>query len=258
MNEDLAQHSSHVERMREYYRRTAAEYSSAHGGGEGDSHNYATHQVLEILKTNGWNSLLDVCCGPGRCIATALSSGHDAHGIDISQDLLDVGVREFGLPRERMHCGDATRLPFPDQFFDVSCVLGALHHSAIPLSIISEMVRVTRHAIVVSDEANHLHGAVRAILKKSGFFDPVYRLIFKREPRTTRRAIETDGDGPTFDFTIEEIVPLLQANYSTLKSTSFVRIGKTQWRLPWWPRFFATQAVVAATGVRRDAAGGGA
>jgi len=248
--EDMSQHASHLDRMRDYYRRTAVEYSSAHGGDAGDSHNFATHQVLEILKTHGWKSLLDVCCGPGRCIAAALTAGHDAHGIDICQDLLDVGVREFGLPAERMHCGDATRLPFPDKSFDVSCVLGALHHSAIPLSIVSEMIRVTRHAIVVSDEANHLHGSVRAILKGLGIFDPVYRLIFRREPRTTRRAIETDGDGPTFDFTIEEIVPLLREHFTELHSTSFVRIGKTQLRPPLWPRFFATQAVVAAVGAK--------
>jgi ubiquinone/menaquinone biosynthesis C-methylase UbiE len=119
-----------------------------------------------------------VGCGTGRCVKRALEAGHEAEGIDICQDLLDVAERDFGIPRDRLHCDDATRLPFPDNSFDVVCILGALHHSAMPHTIISEMIRVSRRAVVVSDGGNRLAGGVRHLLINFGLLSPLYRLLF--------------------------------------------------------------------------------
>jgi len=245
--EEGKQHVVHLESMRDYYRRTAGHYNSAHCQDGESSHNYAVRQVLRTMTEKKLPTLLDVCCGTGRCISAALAAGFDARGLDASPDLLQVGIQQFGLPQDRLHCADATKMPFPDKSFDVACILGALHHSALPLDVVRETIRVTRHAIIISDEANHLHGMVRSVLKRLGIFRPVYRAIFRREPRTERRLIVTEGDGPTFDFTIEEIVPILEQHFRKLRSRSFVRIGHRQFQLAWLPRFFATQAVVIAT-----------
>jgi len=244
--EDPEQHKAHIEQMVAYYRRTARNYDTWHRNHADSSHEAAVRKVLELMSSRRLKNVLDVCCGTGRCVAAAGAAGFDATGIDVSQELLDEGIKECGIPVERMICGDATKLPFPDKFFDVSCILGALHHTAMPHSIIEEMIRVSRVGIVVSDEANHLHGAIRNILIGLGVFDPVYRFIFRREPKTKRRAMESEGDGPTFDFTVEEVIPTLRQHFQEFQSTSFIRVGDRQFRLPWYPRFFATQAVIVA------------
>ncbi len=240
-------HEGHIRQMKQYYRRTALNYNAWHCNFSDDgSHNYGVKEVLQLLAQDKHNTLLDVACGTGRCIKKALEAGFDARGIDICPDLLSVAEKELHIPKELLYCGDATQLPFPDNSFDVSCILGALHHSAMPHTIISEMIRVTRRALVVSDEANHLHGGVRQILMALGIFGPIYRLLFRREPKTVRRGGTSETDGPTFDFTIEEIIPTLKGCFIKVKCLPFYRFGKLQICGYWLPRLFARNGVIIA------------
>lgn len=245
-------HQQHVEQMRDYYSRTASQYNAWHCDTTADSnHNFAVKEVLGLLNSGPGASLLDVGCGTGRCIRAALDAGFEAHGIDISPDLLALAEKELSIPREKLHCADATSLPFGDNSFDVCCILGALHHSAMPHTIIAELIRVARRAVVVSDEANHFHGGVRQSLITLSLFKPIYRLIFRREPRLTTRGVTSAGDGPSFDFTMEEIVPTLRDRFETVKVTPFYRIGKRQFKGQWLPRLFASQAVAVAAAKRK-------
>jgi ubiquinone/menaquinone biosynthesis C-methylase UbiE len=242
-----ATHEEHVAAMKNYYQRTAQSYNSWHcDPADESSHNYAVREVLRLLSQDKHSTLLDVCCGTGRCLRAALDAGYDVQGLDVSVDLLKIAETELKIPKERLHCGDATKLPFADKSFDISCIMGALHHSAMPQAIISEMIRVTRRAIVVSDEANHLHGGVKRLLTKLGIFNPVYRLIFRRPPRTTRRLITSDGDGPTFVFSIEEILPSIRASFPNVKCLTFYGRPGRQIRAYWLPRWFARQGIITA------------
>jgi ubiquinone/menaquinone biosynthesis C-methylase UbiE len=245
--ESKATHAEHISAMKEYYRQTAANYNAWHcNPADKSSHNYAVREVLKVMSQNKLTSLLDVCCGTGRCVRSALDAGFDAQGLDISPDLLKIAETELKIAKERLHYGDATKLPFPDQSFDVSCIMGALHHAAMPQTIINEMLRVTRKAIVVSDEANHLHGGIKQVLIKLGVFNPIYRLIFRRPPRTTRRLITSDGDGPTFDFSIEEILPSIKTTFPEVKCLMFYGLPGRQIRGFWLPRLFARQGIIVA------------
>jgi ubiquinone/menaquinone biosynthesis C-methylase UbiE len=247
-NESRAVHESHIDKMRDYYRRTAQRYNTWHCNlSDNVSHNYGVRQVLKLLGQESNSNLLDVGCGTGRCIKAALDAGYDAQGIDLCADLLAVAEKELGIPKERLHCGDATRLPFPDKSFDVTCILGGLHHSAMPHTIIAEMIRVTRRAMVVSDGGNRLAGGVRQILFGLGIFDPVYRLLFRREPKTMRRGATSEGDGPTFDFTVEEIMPDIKQRFAKVSCLPFYRFQRFQLSGFWLPRLFATHAVIVAT-----------
>ena len=58
-----------------------------------------------------------------------------------------------------------------------------------------------------------------------GIFEPSYRFLFRRAPRTVRRGITSDGDGPGFAFTIEEIMPALKTQFATVKSSAFYRLA---------------------------------
>ncbi len=246
-SESRSLHEDHIHRMRDYYRRTAVQYNSLHYTlSDDDSHNCAVKELLKLLAEDRASTLLDVACGTGRGIRTALDAGFEAEGIDLCPELLDVAEKDLKIPRSRLHCGDATQLPFSDNSFDVSCILGALHHSAMPHTIISEMVRVTRRAIVISDEANHLHGGVRQLLIKLGIFGPVYRLLFRRKPKTVRRTGNSEGDGPTFEFTIEEIIPTVKRRFEKVKCLVFYRFGKFQFCGFRLPRLFARQGIIVA------------
>ena len=117
----------------------------------------------------------------------------------------------------------------------------------MPRVVIAEMMRVAKNAIVVSDEANGLSGGIKSILVRLGLFAPIYRLLFRRPPRQHRRQLNSDGDGPTFVFSIEEIIPQLKSRFSNFKCLTFYRIGPWQICSYHFPRIFAQQGVITVS-----------
>jgi ubiquinone/menaquinone biosynthesis C-methylase UbiE len=243
-DDDRSVHESHIPRMVAHYREAAKRYNSEHFGGEDYGHNIAVHEMLAIMRATNSKTLLDVCCGTGRGVKAALENGFEAVGVDVSPDLLKCAHTQTGIPEERLRQADATQLPFADNSFDVACIFGALHHTAMPTQIVNEMIRVSRRAIVISDEGNHLHGGFKRILIKMGLFGLVYRLIFRRAPRQGRRQKTSEGDGPTFDFSIEEIIPLLKERFTHFKCLTNYKVGKFQIRSYRVPRLFAWGGIV--------------
>ena len=246
-DEDKLAHDEHVSRMNDYYATTAHLYNSWHCNPENrSSHNYAVRELIRLVHRINAKSVLDVCCGTGRAIKSILDLGIDAHGIDLSRELLQVGINNLNIPRDRLTVGDATALPFADAQFDISCVLGALHHTARPRAIIAEMLRVSRLGIIVSDEGNHFAGGVKSALISLGIFEPLYRILFRRPPRQARRQLYSDGDGPTFVFSVEEVIPQIRKVFPRIKTLTFYRIRSFQTCAFWYPRLFARQVVVIA------------
>ena len=241
-------HNDHVRRMVEYYSRTGPQYNTWHcNRGDSSSHNFAVREISRTMREVHAHSLLDVGCGTGRGVRAALDLGYDAVGLDISADLLAIARKELSIPEDRLIHGDATKLPFPDSRFDVSCILGALHHSAQPHKIIGEMIRVTKKAIIVSDEANHLSGGIKQVLLRLGLFDIVYRLLFQRPVRTVRRQTDSEQDGPTFVFSIEEIIPTLKRYFPRFRCLTFYKFGRYQICSYKFPRLFAKQGIIVVS-----------
>jgi ubiquinone/menaquinone biosynthesis C-methylase UbiE len=241
------EHSRHIAEMVKYYASTASDYNHWHADlSVKGSHNFAVSHLLAVVKANGYKNVLDVCCGTGRATKACLEHGIEAHGVDISPELINEGIRQWGLPATALTCADATQLPFADKHFDVSCVLGALHHSAVPERIIEEMLRVTRHAMIISDSGNQLAGGVKTILQKLGLFNVVYRMIFHRAPRTTRRASVSATDGPAYVFSIEEVLPLVRARFNLIKTYQFYNLGSSEVVSGLLPRLFADRVVAVA------------
>lgn len=249
-DENLETHEKHVGLMREYYSKTASQYNSWHcDASNKSSHNFAVRELLHLMDTIKAKSVLDVCCGTGRATKAMLDSGYAAKGIDLSAELIAKGVEELKIPVDCLDVGDATKLPYGDKTFDVACILGALHHTARPNNVIAEMIRVSRMGVLISDEGNHLSGGIKSLLISLGIFDPLYRLVFRREPRQSRRKCDSDGDGPTFVFSVEEIIPAVRNEFPRLKTLTFYRAGKFQTCSFHYPRIFARQCVVIAHNV---------
>src|ERR1051326_283710 len=250
-DDDEKVHGEHVSRMVAFYSRTSRKYNAWHWDQKNRScHDFAVGEILKTMKEVGGVSLLDVACGTGRATRAALDNGFDAMGLDIAPSLLEIAHQQLGIPRNRLIQGDATMLPFSENRCDCSCILGALHHTAQPHKIIAEMVRVTNKAIIVSDEANHLSGGLKHILTKLRLFKPVYRLLFRRPPRTYRRQQTSDTDGPTFDFSIEEIMPNLKSAFARFRCLTFYQVGPYQICSYNFPRLLAKQGVVVVNSKR--------
>lgn len=144
--------------QREYYRKTAAQYDSSHITSTGE-HDFALTFMVSMLGFLGVQSVLDIGSGTGRGIVKVRASNPHLKvvGIEPSEALRQVGY-EKGLKREELIDGDAQRLNFADGEFDLVCEFGALHHMPDPHKAVSEMLRVARKAIFISDGNNFGQG----------------------------------------------------------------------------------------------------
>jgi len=103
-------------------------------------------QVVELIHGQQGLKILDVATGTGKQAFAFAKKGYDVVGIDLSEDMLEIAHRMNKYDNVEFTVADATKIPFDDNCFDVTCISLALHD--MPLSIrkkvLSEMVRVTQ------------------------------------------------------------------------------------------------------------------
>lgn len=102
--------------------------------------------------------VLDVGTGPGRlAILLAKEGGAEVATVEFEGEGIEVArrnARAAGVEdRIRFLQGDAARLPFPVESFDLVASANLIHHMAEPARAVGEMVRVCRPGgrVVVAD-----------------------------------------------------------------------------------------------------------
>ncbi|MGD1921622.1 MAG: class I SAM-dependent methyltransferase [Pleurocapsa sp.] len=145
--------------QREYYTQTAQEYDSVHVN-ESDEHFFALSFMLSTLDNLNIKSILDVGSGTGRTIKYIKEHRPDIKilGIEPVAELRDVAY-SHGIGEKELIFGDATNLSFQDNEFDLVCEFGVLHHIKEPQQAVSEMLRVAKKSIFISDTNHFAHGS---------------------------------------------------------------------------------------------------
>lgn len=109
------------------------------------------NKVVDMARARKGSTVLDVCTGTGGQAFAFGKRGYEVIGIDISLDMLKVAERRNKNGSVSFEVADATRIPFGDKSFDVSCVSLALHDMPHELrhTVLDEMKRVSRRIVVV-------------------------------------------------------------------------------------------------------------
>jgi SAM-dependent methyltransferase len=188
--------------QRDYYEETAAVYDGLH---ESDiEHTIALHYMLIIMTGLGIRSVLDVGSGTGRVSAFLLR--HDPSlnvlGIEPVMALISQAVKQKAIPRRSLVNGVGERLPFRDASFDAVVETATLHHTPHPEYLISEMKRVSRKAIFLSDKNRFAYGAslgrlARLALWKAGLWSVAYRIKTKGKGFTVGKR-----DGVVYSYSV--------------------------------------------------------
>lgn len=100
--------------------------------------------ALEMLSISPGDRVLDVACGPGnftRDFGDAAGDGLVV-GLDASESMLSVAVRDTDSDNVAYIRGDACDLPFRDGSFDAVCCFAALYLIEEPMRAIGEIARV--------------------------------------------------------------------------------------------------------------------
>jgi ubiquinone/menaquinone biosynthesis C-methylase UbiE len=107
--------------------------------------------VLEAIGPVEGKEVLEVACGTGRFTVMMAERGADIVGLDISGAMLREGRKKARKAGVADHLefmrGDAARLPFPDDHFDVVVAMRFFHLADTPAKFLSEMARVAENGV---------------------------------------------------------------------------------------------------------------
>ncbi len=108
--------------------------------------------VLDAIAPLQDKNVLEIACGTGRFTVMLAERGADIVGLDISAAMLQQGRQKARSAGVSDHLefmrGDAGRLPFPDDHFDVVFAMRFFHLADTPATFLSEMRRVAKEQVV--------------------------------------------------------------------------------------------------------------
>jgi ubiquinone/menaquinone biosynthesis C-methylase UbiE len=196
-----------TQRQQNYYAETAQIYESMHVR-PGDEHFIALEYVTALVDVVRAKSILDVGSGTGRAIRFLRQRRPDlqVEGVEPVSELR-AQAHELGTV---LHDASGEQLPFHDGSFDVVMSFGLLHHVPDPAPVITEMTRVARAGIVISDtnrfgQGSSAVGALKLAIHQVGLWPAFERL------RTRGRGyMESYGDGIFYSYSIFDSMSQLQ------------------------------------------------
>jgi ubiquinone/menaquinone biosynthesis C-methylase UbiE len=192
-----------------YYTDTASTYDSVHVS-SGDEHAIALSHVIHLMRIHGVQQILDIGAGTGRAVEGFLKAGFDVSGIEPVQALIDQAVLK-GIPTGVIRQGHGQSLPFADHSFDAVCEFGVLHHVKDPRPVISEMLRVSRRAVFLSDTNRFGRAGLPARLAKLLFWKmklwPFAYLLWTRG----KGCDISDCDGIAYSYSVYDSLDQIQA-----------------------------------------------
>ena len=191
-----------TEIQRAYYAETAHRYDEMHVHEVGE-HSFALRFMLSIVEYFGIRSVLDVGSGTGRGLLKIKLEKPDLRilGIEPSVELREVGYTK-GLLESELIDGDAMNLPFDDGSFDLVCEFGALHHIPSPAVAVSEMLRVSRDVIFISDCNNFGQGSKLSRLSKQAINALRLWSFVDRVKTQGRGYTVSEGDGLAYSYSV--------------------------------------------------------
>ena len=100
--------------------------------------------ALELLNLNADDRVLDVGCGTGFGTAGLLEHVDHVIGLDQSPEQLAKAHSKLDADRTTLMLGDAERLPFESDAFDIVWSSGSIEYWPRPVATLAEMRRVCR------------------------------------------------------------------------------------------------------------------
>ena len=188
--------------QREYYAGTASRYDEMHLAKDAE-HKLASFLMLAAVDYLEIKSVLDIGSGTGRTLLFLKHHRPNLRilGVEPVRELWEVGHRN-GLSPEQLVDGDALRLDFENEAFDLVCAFAVLHHVRRPETVVAEMLRASRKAVFISDSNNFGQGSFPArTLKQLINACALWRVADFFKTKGKGYTI-TEGDGLAYSYSV--------------------------------------------------------
>lgn len=209
-----------VEIQRQYYAQTASFYDEMHLAKDQEQI-LALHLLAGYIEFYQIRSVLDVGAGTGRTVLWLKNRFPElvVKGIEPVTALREQGYKKGILPEDLLD-GDAYKLPFPENSFELVCEFAVLHHVREPEKMIREMSRVASKMVCISDCNFMGQGSSLLRLLKYAIFSlslwPVADWI-----KTKGKGYSiSEGDGLAYSYSVYQNLPALRQFWKTLRITA--------------------------------------
>ena len=140
--------------QRKDYAQKAKRYGHTHDFSDTkeDLHVKALEHIMPYIDRYAIESIIDIGSGTARPLLYLQDKRPQLKitGIEPVKEFIDIAEAN-GFPEGDIIQGYGDRLPFPNDSFDAAGEFGVLHHASHPKRIVSEMMRVSKKAIFMSD-----------------------------------------------------------------------------------------------------------
>lgn len=226
-------------RQVDYYTQTASAYDTSHVG-EADEHAMALGWLAALAEQRRFSSILDVGSGTGRVLRYLKRlSWLNVRGIEPVAALREQGYAA-GLTRDELTEGDAMALKFADASIDVVCAFGVLHHIKDHRRAVSEMCRVARRGIFISDANNFGQGAPLSRVIKQSMRSLGLWSLYDRARMGNRGYHYSEGDGVYFSYSLFDDLTLIKHQFQETYFMSTRPSGPNLFRSAQTVALFAT------------------
>jgi ubiquinone/menaquinone biosynthesis C-methylase UbiE len=191
-----------IDIQREYYKKTAHQYESKHVNTK-DEHYLSLSIMSGFVDFLEAKSVLDIGSGTGRALKYLQTKKPSLKvmGVEPVEALREQGY-QLGLDKNDLIDGDANSLQFEDNAFDIVSEFGVLHHVPKPEKVVSEMLRVARLAIVISDTNNFGQGGtLNRIIKHVLNFFSLWKIANWLKTGGKKYTI-SEGDGLAYSYSV--------------------------------------------------------
>jgi ubiquinone/menaquinone biosynthesis C-methylase UbiE len=184
-----------------YYTKTASLYDAMHTSRQVDEHYRALKFIDMVCNSLDLRTLVDVGAGTGRGVRFFLERGKEIKGVEPVKALVRQ-AELHGVPEGLIAEGTGYCLPFEDNSVDAAFECGVLHHVAEPSRVVSEMMRVSRRAVFLSDSNRFGQGRRAARLLKLVLYKTrIWRIARFIQTRGKMYSI-SEGDGLGYSYSV--------------------------------------------------------
>lgn len=131
-----------AEEVAQFENMTWSRCAKSYVGGFSALTGQANGPLLDAVKVNKGDRVLDIGTGPGVSAAAAAQRGAEVIGIDFSDAMITEARRNY--PEIKFSTSSAESLLYSDKEFDVVVANFVLHHTGRPDQVLAEAFRVLR------------------------------------------------------------------------------------------------------------------
>ena len=178
-----------------------------------------SHAAYLLPHLKPGDRVLDFGCGPGNLsvgLARAVEPG-ELHGVDVDETKIEVAraaAQAGGHANATFHVGDATALPFEDNYFDVAHCHTVLMHVPDTRAVLAEVMRVLKPGGIIG---------CREVFISSTFLEPGSESV-DQVLATFSGLLRRSGGHPEMGRQLKS--KLLEAGFTNIRaSASFDHFG---------------------------------